>query len=132
MILREINNVFFKMISKKLPFHWNVDIKYGIFRIRRGHSKTLTDLKKSTYTLNFDIFGDMDKKRIFQNDLSKTSFSKNLIFKSDLKITCFSEICSKNHFSIEWLIFLDIWTKNIYSKRSKENYLFLKFWYLRR
>ena len=34
------------------------------------------DLKKSTFCLNLDIFGDMGKKRFLQTYLKKRNFSK--------------------------------------------------------
>ena len=43
------------------------------------------DLKKSTFSLNFDIFEDMDKQRFFQSDLKKLPFPRNVDIYVDME-----------------------------------------------
>ena len=93
-------NNFFKVISKIFPFLEMLiflDIWTKKLFIQR-------DLKKSTFSLNFYIFGDMGKKRFFQ---------------SDLKI---------NFLFLEMLIFL-ICGKNDFFKMISNNAIFSKFGY---
>ena len=75
--------------------------------------------QKHALPRNVDIYGDMDRKRFFQNDLKNRVIPKKVIF-------------------VEILIFTDLWTNNFFfkmiaktffSKSSKEKYLFLQFLY---
>ena len=79
--------------------------------------------KKSTFCLNFDIFEDMGKKRFF----SKWSLN-NFLF-----LDIFGYISKKRRFPTDLKItsVLNIWAKNnFFSKRSKEKFLLLEFWYI--
>ena len=87
----------------------------------------LRDLKKSTFSLNFDIFGDICSKRLLQSDLKKKRrFPRNFdifgymgikrFFQSDLKITIFFKMFQKKRiFSTNVDIFRDV-LKNYFFK----------------
>ena len=77
-------NLFLQSDLKRNTFPWilifsaiwaNIFLEMLIFQ--RYGQKTIfkRDLKRSSFSLNFDIFGDMGPKGFFQSDLQMNSFS---------------------------------------------------------
>ena len=113
------------VFSSKCWFFWTYGQKQFFQR----------DLKKSNFSLNFDIFEDMEKKITFSKwfemfillDIwTKTNFSKGSkekylffefqIFSKIWTKTTFSKWSQNNLIFLEMLILLDIWTKNNFFK----------------
>ena len=92
--------------------------KYGQLLFQR-------DLNKSTISLKFDIFANMDNKFFFQSFEKKDLFLEMCIFSN-----IFTKWSQNNVIFIKMFICLEILTTNTFSKTSKKKYLFVEILYL--
>ena len=71
-----LTKIIFSKFSQKTSYS-SSDVKINVLFSKYCYFLRW-NLKKSTFFANFDIFGDIGKKWIFQNDLKKTAFSRNV------------------------------------------------------